>query len=87
MKVAIVTIYGDTLTMPKLIFGIDSEKELLTLDGFEIKKPSFEKREEEVKKILMDFALYGNNNVVVMMRKMNYLPRMNLRRIVKKPTV
>jgi len=32
---AIVTIYGDTLTMPKPIFGIDSKKEPLTLDGFE----------------------------------------------------
>ena len=39
----------------------------------EIEKPSFEKREEEVEKILMDFAPYGNNNVVAMMRRMNYL--------------
>ena len=34
-KEAIITIYGDTLTIPKPIFGIDSEKEPLTLDGFE----------------------------------------------------
>ena len=33
---AIVTIYRDTLTVPKPIYGIDSEKEPLTLDGFEI---------------------------------------------------
>ena len=39
---AIVTIYGDTLTVPKPIFGIDSEKEPLTLDGFE--KPGFGRR-------------------------------------------
>ena len=77
--------YGDTLTMPNPIFGIDSEKEPLTLDGFEIEKPSFERREEEVEKILMDFAPYSNNNVVAMMRRMNYLPRMNLGRTVKKP--
>ena len=31
-----VTIYGDTLTVPKPVYGIDSEKEPLTLDGFEI---------------------------------------------------
>ena len=35
----------------------------------------------------MDFAPYGNNNVVAMMRRMNYLPGMNLGRAVKKPTV
>ena len=35
----------------------------------------------------MDFAPHGNNNVVAMMRRMNYLPRMNLGRVVKKPTV
>ena len=81
------TIYGDTLTVPKPIFGIDSEKEPLTLDGFEIERPGFEKRKEEVEKIPMDFAPYGNNNVVAMMRKMNYLPRMNLGRAVKKPIV
>ena len=50
---AIVSIYGNTLNVPKPIFGIDSEKEPLTLDGFEIKKPSFGRREEEVKKIPM----------------------------------
>ena len=33
---AIITIYGDTLTILKPIFGIDSENEPLTLDGFEI---------------------------------------------------
>ena len=35
----------------------------------------------------MDFAFYGNNNVVAMMRRMNDLPRMILGRAVKKPTV
>ena len=47
------TIYGDTLTVPKPIYSIDSEKELLTLDGFEIERLGFEKREEEVEKIPM----------------------------------
>ena len=42
---AILTIYGDILTMPKPIYGIDSEKEPLNLDGFEIKRLGFEKRE------------------------------------------
>ena len=84
---AIVTIYGDTLTMPNPIFGIDSEKEPLTLDGFEIEKPSFERKEEEVEKIPMDFAPYSNNNVVAMMRKMNYLQGMNFGKTIKKPTV
>ena len=84
---AIVTIYGDTLTAPKPIFGIDSEKEPLTLDGFEIERPGFKRREEEVEKILMDFAPYNNNNVVAMMRRMNYLPRVNLGKTVKKPTI
>ena len=83
----IVTIYGDTLTVPKPVYGIDSEKEPLTLDGFEIKKPGFEKREKEVEKIPMDFAPYGNNNVVAMMRRMNYLPGINLGRAMKKPAV
>ena len=73
---AIVTIYGDTLTVPKPIFGIDFEKEPLTL-----------RKEEEMEKIPMDFAPYGNYNVVAMMRKMNYLPGMNLRRTVKKSTI
>ena len=50
---AIMTIYGDTLTVPKPIYSIDSEKELLTLDGFEIERLGFEKREEEVEKIPM----------------------------------
>ena len=45
---AIVTIYGDTLTVPKSISGIDSKKEPLTLDGFEIDRIGFERREEEV---------------------------------------
>ena len=73
--------------MPKPIYGIDFEKEPLTLDGSEIEKTSFEKREEEVEKIPMDFAPYGNNNVVKMMRRMNYLPEMNLGKVVKKPIV
>ena len=81
------TIYGDTLTVPKPIYGIDYEKELLTLDGFEIERPGFEKKEEEVEKIPIDFAPYGNNNVVAMIRRMNYLPGMNLGRVVKKPTI
>ena len=84
---AIVTIYGDTLTLPKPIFGIDFEKEPLTLDGFENKRLGFERKEEEMEKILMDFAPYGNYNVVAMMRKMNYLPGMNLGRTVKKSTI
>ena len=84
---AIVTVYGDTLIVPKPIYGIDSEKEPLTLDGFEIERPGFEKREEEVEKIPMDFAPYGNNNVAAMMRRMNYLLGMNLERTMKKPTV
>ena len=81
------TIYRDTLIVPKPVYGIDFEKEPLTLDGFEIERSGFEKREEEVEKILMDFAPYGNNNVVAMIRRMNYLPGMNLGRVVKKPTV
>ena len=81
----IVTIYGDTLTILKPIFGIDFE-EPLTLDGFEIEKLDFGRREEEVEKILMDFAPYSNNNVVAMMRKMNYLLGMNLGKTVKKAT-
>ena len=83
---AIVTVYGNTLTVPKPIFGIDFENEPLTLDGFEIKRPSFERREEEVEKIPMNFAPYGNNNVVAVMKRMNYLPRMNLGKTVKKTT-
>ena len=63
-KGAIVTIYGYALTIPKPIFGIDSENEPLNLDDFEIEKPGFERREEEVEKIPMDFAPYRNNNVV-----------------------
>ena len=81
------TIYGDTLTVPKPIFGIDSKKEPLTLDGFEIERPSFERREEEMEKIPMDFASHSNKNVVAMMRRMNYLLQMNLGRTVKKPIV
>jgi len=84
---AVVTIYGDTLTVPKPIFGIDSEKESLTLNGFGIEKPSFKIREEEVEKIPMDFAPYSNNNVVAIMRRMNYLLGMNLGRTMKKPTI
>ena len=59
----------------------------MTLDGFEIERPGFEKREEAVEKIPIDFAPYGNNNVVAMMRRMNYFPRMNLGRAMKKPTI
>ena len=81
------TIYGDTLTMPKSLFGIDSEKKPLTLDGFKIEKPSFERRKEEVKKILMDFAPYSNNNKVAITRRMNYLLGMNLGKTVKKLTI
>jgi len=83
---AIVTIYNDTLTIPKPIFGIDYEKEPLALDGFEIKNPSFERREEEVEKIPKDFAPYNSNNMVAMMRRMNYLPGMNLGKTMKKAT-
>ena len=59
---------------------------LLPLDGFEIEKPGFEKKGEEVEKIPMDFAPHGNNNVVAMIRKMKYLPGMNLGRAMNKPT-
>ena len=83
---AIVTIYGNTLTVPKQIFAIDYEQEPLTLDGFEIEGPGFERREEEVEKILIDFAPYSNNIVVAIMRKVNYFRGMNLGRIMKKPT-
>ena len=85
-KEAIITIYGDTLTIPKPIFGIDSEKEPLTLDGFEIEKPGFERRDEELEKIPTDFAQYSNNNMVAMMKRMNYLLGMNLGKTVKKVT-
>ena len=74
---AIVTIYGDTLIVPKPILNIDSKKEPLTLDGFKIERPNFERKEEEVEKISMDFAPYSNNNMVAMMRKMNYFLGMN----------
>jgi len=47
----------------------------------------FERREEEVERIPMDFAPYNNNNVVAMMKRMNYLLGMNLGKTVKKPTV
>ena len=50
--------------MNKPIYGIDFEKESLTLDGFEIERPDFEKKGEEVEKIPIDFAPYGNINVV-----------------------
>ena len=49
---AIVTIYGDTLTMPKPIFGIDSKNEPLTLNGFEIEKPRFEREKKRLKRFL-----------------------------------
>ena len=73
--------------MTKPIYSIDFEKEPLTLDGSKIEKNGFEKREEGVEKIPMDFAPYGNNNVVAMMRRMNYLPEMNLGKAMKKPIV
>ena len=79
-KGAIVTIYGDTLTIPKPTFGIDSKKDPKTLDGFKIEKPSFERRVEEVEKIPIYFNPYNNNNVVAMMRKMSYFARMSLRK-------
>ena len=41
---AIVTIYGNTLTTLKPVFGINSKKKPLTLDGFEIERPGFERR-------------------------------------------
>ncbi|KAL0015404.1 hypothetical protein SO802_002473 [Lithocarpus litseifolius] len=82
-KGAIVTIYGDTLTIPKPIFGINFENETVTLDGFAIEKPSFERKEEEVEKNPMDFDPYSNNNVVAMMRKMCYFIGMNLGKTMK----
>ena len=84
---AIVTIYGDILTVPKPIFSIDSKKKLVTLDGCEIERLGFERGEEEVEKILMDFDPYCNNNVVAMMRKMSYFPRMNLEKTLKEVVV
>ena len=77
-KGAIVTIYGDTLTIPKPIFGINSKNQPIKLDGFKIEKSGFEKREEEVEKTPMDFDPYINNNVLAMMRKMSYVLGMNL---------
>ena len=73
--------------MPKPVYGIDSKKGPWTLDSFKIEKPGFEKSEEEVEKIPIDFVPYDNNNVVAMMRRINYLLGMNLVRAVKKPTV
>ena len=84
---AIVTIYGDTLTIPKPIFGIESEKELVTLDGFETKKPSFKRRVEEVEKIPIGFDPYNNKNVVATMRKMSYFLEMSLGKTVKEVAV
>ena len=40
-----------------------------------------------MEKIPIDLAPYSNNNMVAMMRRMNYLPRMNLEKTVKKPIV
>ena len=68
---AIVTVYGDTLTIPKPIFGIQFKNEPVTLDGFEIEKLGFEKRIKEIENIHMDFDPYSNNNVVAIMRKMS----------------
>ena len=42
---------------------------------------------QEVEKILMEFTPYSNNNVLAVMRRMNYLPGMNLGKIEKKPTI
>ena len=56
------------------------------MDGFEIEKPGFGRREEEVEKIPMEFAPYDNNNVVAMMRRMNYLSGMNLGKTMKNVT-
>ena len=72
------------MTILKPIFGIDSKNEPLTLDGFGIEKPGFGRREEEVEKIPMYFTPYNNNNVVAMMRRMDYLLGMNLGKTVKK---
>ena len=84
---AIVTIYGDTLTIPKPFFDIDSKKEPLTLDGFETEKPSFGRIEQQdAKKIPMDFAPYNNNIVGAMIRRMYYLPGMNLGKTMKEAT-
>ena len=56
------------------------------MDDFEIKKPGFGRREEEVEKIPMEFAPYDNDNVVAMMRRMNYLSGMNLGKTMKNVT-
>ena len=50
------TIYGYTLTTLEPVYGIDSKKGPLTLDGFEIERLGFERKDEEVEKIPMDFA-------------------------------
>ena len=71
------------MIIPKPNFGIDSKKEPLTLDGFGIEKPGLGRREEEVEKIPMYFAPYNNNNLVAMIRRMNYLPGMNLGKTMK----
>jgi len=42
---------------------------------------------KEEEKIPMDFSPYSNNNVVAMMKRMNYLRRMNFGKTVKKPIV
>ena len=64
----------------------------MTLDGFEIEKPVFERMAEEVEKIPTNFDPYGNNNVVAMMRKKSYFPGMSLQKtikglVVKSPTI
>ena len=68
---AIVTIYSDTLTIPKPIFGINSKNKPLTLDGFEIKKPSYwycilsapdlSARPRKSQNII--FSLWGHENI------------------------
>ena len=52
---AILTIYGNTLTTPKPIFGIDSKKELLTLDGFEIKRLALKEEKRKWRRSLWIF--------------------------------
>ena len=54
------------------------------MDEFEIEKPGFERRGEEVEKIPTEFASYDNDNVVAMMRRMIYLLGMKLGKTMKK---
>ena len=86
-KGAIVTIYGDTLTIPKPIFGIDFENKPVTLDGFKIEKPGFKRRVEKVENIPTDFDPYSNKNVVAMMRKVSYFLGISLGKTMKEVTI